>query len=106
MHRPGICRALDKDYASVGLVMKALMRAGRIQVVGKASDYGYIDVMSSAPVYGVAVNPVAQEGNAKEIAAAMPAFPVKPREKSSGKSGVIAGVITIGRGFRWGSGPV
>lgn len=109
MHTPAVCRALDRDYSATVPIMTALMKEGAIEVAGTAAKFGFKDVKSSAPVYR-ATNlnlevVVAKKPHQGETSLPAPscARPYSKRGKTNSGSGVIAGKIEIGRGYKWGS---
>ncbi len=107
MHTPGLCRSLDRDYAATVPLMTALKRNGLIEIVGKAADFGFTDVASTAPVYGRTGKAVQE---VSPMAKRLPAIVLPPktprRARTSSGSGQIAGKITIGRGYNWRAGLV
>lgn len=111
MHTPAICIALDRDYARTVPIMTALQRKGAIEIVGKAGALGYTDVASRAPVYAATGVDVVIEDVQREpkqgVSELPPPDATPPTRRRNGRtnsgSGVIAGPITIGSGYRWGS---
>jgi hypothetical protein len=113
MHTPAICKALDRDYAATVPIMTALLKEGAIRVVGKAAQFRFSDVKSSAPVYG-ATGLQVELVVAKKPHQGEQALPPPPhntrrrdaRQRTNSGSGVIAGPIVIGRGYAtgWGRG--
>lgn len=90
MHIRMLYGALNRDYATVGATITELVRRKEVVILGSAKAAGYTDIRNDAPVYGLV--------GAKLVRVAAP-----PKTKTRG-SGVVAGPITIGRGFRWGGG--
>lgn len=106
MHTPGICKTLGRDYASTVPIMTALLKEGAIKIVGTASKHGFKDVKSSAPVYAttgakVELTDARELQRIGEAALPPPHYRGKAQQRSQTGSGVIAGKIEIGRGYRW-----
>lgn len=113
MHTPGICKALDRDYAATVPIMTALMKTGAIRIVGTAAKFRFRDVKSSAPVYGatgIKAHRVEKRGRPQQGETSLPPLNNTRRrgahQRTKNGSGVIAGAIEIGRGYRWGAGLV
>jgi hypothetical protein len=111
MHTPGICKALGRDYNSTVPIITALVKEGAIRVVGKASQFGYRDVKSSAPAYGangIKVEKIETRGKPQQGETALPPPHNErrrdARQRTNSGSGVIAGRIEIGRGYNWKAG--
>lgn len=114
MHTPGICKVLGRDYNSTVPIITALVKSGAIRVVGKASQFGYRDVKSSAPAYGatgIRTEKIETRGKPQQGETTLPPPPHNTRRRfdrprTNSGSGVIAGKIEIGRGYKWGAGRV
>jgi hypothetical protein len=88
MHIREICEATKHDYNQLADVISHLRASGQIVVLGHCGEQGIKHMRKDAPIYG------------------LPGMKLLQREKSPRTrhgSGTIAAVITIGRGYRWGS---
>lgn len=107
MHTPGICKALDRDYASTVPIMTALVKEGAVRALGTAAKFRLTDVKSSAPVYGATgIKVVTRKRQRIGNCVPPPHYTGKPRKRTHSGSGVIAGKIEIGRGYKWGAGRI
>lgn len=88
MHKRMLCDALNVDYSQIDFAVTGLVNEKKVIVLGTCRAAGYVGIKSDAPVYGL-------PGTKLQRVAA------PTTRRTFAGSGVIAGPITVGKGFRW-----